>query len=306
MAPSGSSGASEGATQEPSLTHTVLGSAMSGFMSRLLCHPFDTVKARLQSTDAKRYRGLAHCLRLTLAEEGLRGLYRGFGAVAVGGTPAACLYLTSYELLKNLLGMDRPLGHFIAGMGAEAVACAIFVPVDVIKERLQVQRLGASPILSTGGAAPPIYTGSFDAICKVVQMEGMMGVYKGYGATMFSFGPFSALYFLFYEQAKILAAAATGAPSVSTLSTASTMAATATSGALASVMTNPLDLAKLRFQTQVRLKPGEAVPEGHLSGFGHAFRVVYQEGGFPGLFRGAGARVLYECTVSAPLLHFYL
>ena len=33
--------------------------------------------------------------------------------------------------------------------------------------------------------------------------EGLSGLYKGYGATVLSFGPFSGLYFMFYEKIKV-------------------------------------------------------------------------------------------------------
>jgi len=76
-------------------------------------------------------------------------------------------------------------------MFAEAVACLIFVPVDVIKERRQVQ--------TTMGFK---YTSDFDAIRYTLADEGVRGLYKAYGATLLSFGPFAALMFNFYEYFK--------------------------------------------------------------------------------------------------------
>lgn len=35
-----------------------------------------------------------------------------------------------------------------------------------------------------------------------MRTEGARGLYRAYGATVMSFGPFSALYFLFYEMLK--------------------------------------------------------------------------------------------------------
>ena len=35
-----------------------------------------------------------------------------------------------------------------------------------------------------------------------MKTEGARGLYRAYGATVMSFGPFSALYFMFYEYAK--------------------------------------------------------------------------------------------------------
>ncbi len=73
--------------------------------------------------------------------EGIAGLYRGYPVHIIGSIPAAGLYFGSYELFKQrTLQMEFFRHHpFVAylsgGMFAEAVACLIFVPVDVIKER---------------------------------------------------------------------------------------------------------------------------------------------------------------------------
>ena len=77
-------------------------------------------------------------------------------------------------------------------MFAETIACMIFVPIDVIKERRQVQS-----DLKTFS-----YSSDIDAIRQISKIEGIRGLYKAYGATVLSFGPFSALYFMFYEHIK--------------------------------------------------------------------------------------------------------
>ena len=46
------------------------------------------------------------------------------------------------------------------------------------------------------------YKNDIDAIRQIIKIEGMRGLYRAYGATVMSFGPFSALYFLFYEKFK--------------------------------------------------------------------------------------------------------
>ena len=61
--------------------------------------------------------------------------------------PAAGLYFGSYEFFKkNTLEFEyfqkNPFISYLAGgMFAELIACLLFVPVDVIKERRQVQSL---------------------------------------------------------------------------------------------------------------------------------------------------------------------
>jgi len=77
----------------------------------------------------------------TIATEGWIGLYRGFGINLVGSIPAAGLYFGSYEYFKQKTLQikylqDRPFISYLAGgMFAETVACLMFVPIDVIKER---------------------------------------------------------------------------------------------------------------------------------------------------------------------------
>ena len=81
----------------------------------------------------------------------------------------------------------------------EWYSCTIFVPVDVVKERLQVQS-NKSGNTNTSQSTSVRYKGSVDAFRTIIQQEGLRGLYKGYTATIFSNGPFSACYFLLYEE----------------------------------------------------------------------------------------------------------
>lgn len=123
------------------MTYNVLGSASAGIVSRILTHPLDTAKARLQAPGSV-YKGPIDALWRTFGTEGVRGLYRGFGAILVGGTPGTMVYLCSYEFFKERLGTWSRISqgsdgdfvlHFTCGMLAETIACIIYVPVDVGK-----------------------------------------------------------------------------------------------------------------------------------------------------------------------------
>jgi hypothetical protein len=50
--------------------------------------------------------------------------------------------LTSYEYFKSKFDADRSpaLTYLCAGFAAEAVSCVLWLPIDVVKERLQVQK----------------------------------------------------------------------------------------------------------------------------------------------------------------------
>jgi hypothetical protein len=272
----------------------------------------------------------------TAKTEGISGLYRGFGAVIVGGTPGTVLYLCTYEICKTWLlsissnGESNVVVHFSAGMIAETVACIVYVPVDVIKERMQVQH----PTVAGGDfAMSGNYRNSWDALKQISKTEGLSGVYRGYGATLASFGPFSALYFVFYERFKEMTRQRLrdNSDSVELVSTTTTretdipfqwtVLCSASAGALASWLTSPLDMAKLRLQVQrgkLYADGGEANVASSLasdrkgncsnkiySGMIDCLRRSVREGGIKGLFRGAGARVLHFAPATTVTMTTY-
>lgn len=199
-------------------------------IGRVFCHPIDTVKARLQASTTASRQSMATHLQLrnlsyatttaawlivvvriltTCARtyswtswQHLRGLYRGLGVSMIGSAPATCLYLTSYEVSKDSLQSvpvfrDSPsLLYLGAGMLAEALSCVLWVPIDVIKERMQVQTLAAK------GPERVYYRSTVHAVETIMKTERLSGLYKGYAATLLSFGPFSALYFMLYEKVR--------------------------------------------------------------------------------------------------------
>lgn len=257
------------------------------------------------------------------------------------GTPGTVLYLTGYAFFRDRLSSlasswsgsnastlnssNKPTltqgqefaVHFSSGMLAEAVTCIIYVPVDVVKERMQVQC--RESLTSRGDslrrAQPYQYNGSWDALQQIIRTEGMKGIYKGYWATLASFGPFSALYFVFYERCKvwskqILQDSKTDNPGAQRMDDGDLpllylVACSAGAGALASWLTSPLDMAKLRLQVQ----RGQAAAASATAGQNTQYRgmfdclhAAYKKGE---LFRGAGARVLHFAPATTVTMTAY-
>lgn len=356
---------------------TIMASSGAGLLGRLLCHPIDTVKAKLQSGDS--FRGVTDVIRTTAKTEGVRGFYKGLAAVLVGGVPGVCIYMSTYELSKQYLNQNSVcanytfLSYLSSGMIAEAVCCAVFVPVDVVKERLQVQSNQLHYAHSSTS-----YKGSLDAFKTILRLEGLRGLYKGYGATVFSYGPYSALYFLCYEEAKrftfkrkqqqyqeqhhsaVRSKASVNAQVVEGESPSSfdilqndkidfdnreldfkeNLICAAIAGSIASYLTNPLDLAKLRYQIQREETAEEIISqhhstnntiaktinnntatatattaraklstssssEVHYKGLVDALGKLYRQHGLKGLFRGASARVLFFMPSAAITMAAY-
>lgn len=294
-------------------------SASAGFISRLFTHPLDTAKARMQAPSFHQiaYKNTLDVLWRTTQQEGFRSLYRGFGAVIVGGTPGTIAYLTGYEYFKMRLTpleegdmsnssthfrIPSAAVHFCCGMLAESLACIIYVPVDVVKERLQVQHGASTSTPSLQSKTTLNYTGSMDAFRRILQNEGLRGIYKGYTATLASFGPFSALYFVFYEKLKAITQQYTHH---STSSLHQNLFCSATAGAGAAWITSPLDMAKLRLQIQRgRMNDLSSLTVSY-KGVVDCLRQIFHEKGFRGLFRGAGARVIHFVPATAITMTCY-
>jgi len=242
---------------------SALVSAISGIFGssagKAFSHPIDTIKARLQvlpGSNLTRGEGsiILNTAREVLKIDGIPGLYKGLPTALIGGIPAAFLYFGSYEFWKShtlkveFLKKHNFISYLSAGMFAETVAWLIFVPTDVLKERLQVQ----------SKLQQYKYTSDFDALMQVIRNEGLRGLYKAYPATVFSFGPFSAFYFLFYEKLKGLIVEndpETYLKKVKEKTHVSigffqSMFVSMIAGAAASFLTNPLDMVKLRLQVQ--------------------------------------------------------
>lgn len=289
------------ADKAESLLPTMLASASAGMIARIPCHPIDTCKAKIQvqRSGGEAYRNVFIALSNTFKHEGVRGLYKGFGTAFIGSAPAGCLYFTSYEASKKFLTSvsgDRAslLVDFTSGLIAEVFSCVLWVPIDVIKERLQVQSTLIRQLPDT-----TLYKGNIDAAVTIMRTEGLRGIYKGYGATLMSFGPFSAFYFLFYERLKKISAQFSTPSHPSSAPTDLPfhliLFCAATSGALASFVTNPLDLAKLRIQIDRRRG-------GSLFNYRNVFdgvRRIWGEEGMRGLFRGVGARMAFSAPTTA-------
>ena len=175
----------------------MLSGGVSGVAARVCTHPFDTIKSRQQvagSLDGGARRlaraSMPTALLSVLRDEGVAGLYRGFGAVAFGVPFASAFYFGGYEWSKALLG-EGTAAYICAGLLGQSAAGLVYTPVDVIKERLQVQSLV--------GRQGYRYASALDGLRSVVRAEGAAGLMRGYWANNATWWPWNVAYFLAYE-----------------------------------------------------------------------------------------------------------
>jgi len=250
------------ASNEPAYVHTLAG-AFAGMIADGIVHPIDTVRARLQIQVGAQSPGTFKTFCNILTKEGWRALYKGFGIVVAFTTPAHALYFVGYEGGKKYLSPSKPLDqkgpvvHFTAGFIAEVMGALVWTPMDVVKQRLQVQKMTH---LQTR------YKNSFHGILTVFRQEGIRGLYRGFTAGLATYGPFVGIYFVCYEQLKRFFGKLHHTHPEK-LPFYAHLVSGFVSGAVAAATTCPLDVIKTRMQVV-------PIKEGGYRNFIHAFRSI--------------------------------
>ncbi|KAI9224142.1 putative YMC1-protein of the mitochondrial carrier family [Blastocladiella britannica] len=83
---------------------------LSGYAMWFSVYPVDAVKSKLQ-TDAldpakRRYSSMLNCFQVTLKQEGIRGLYRGFVPCMLRAAPVNAITFLGFEAAMNVLGRE--------------------------------------------------------------------------------------------------------------------------------------------------------------------------------------------------------
>ena len=284
----------------------LLSGAASGLLARFFTHPLDTVKARLQVQSAVSgraagrapqplpYAGTADALRKLARAEGVAGFYRGFSAVATAVPLASAVYFGGYELTKSLLqssegGAALPPSAVYVASGVVAQACAgvVYCPMDVVKERMQVQQMLLRGSGSGASARPPpvMFASSAACFASILRAEGPRGAWRGYWAANAAWWPWNVLYFVTYERLRDAAADRMANGDQSALPPLVSATAATAAAALATVVTNPVDVVKTRLQAL----PGGAGAAGGALGVA---RAMYAAEGSAVFAAGLSARVL--------------
>ncbi|XP_052000916.1 solute carrier family 25 member 47-B isoform X1 [Xyrauchen texanus] len=163
--------------------------------------PADIVKVRLQCQteplhpirpDSRpKYRGPVHCVLSIAREEGVLGLYKGSGALALRDGPSFATYFLTYNSICDLLSSgSQPEWRVVLLAGGVSGMCgwAIGTPMDVIKCRLQVD-----------GVSKRRYRGFFHCITHSVKTEGAGVLFKGLSVNCVRAFPVNMCVFGMYE-----------------------------------------------------------------------------------------------------------
>ncbi|XP_027150789.1 solute carrier family 25 member 44 [Coffea eugenioides] len=253
-------------------------------------YPISVVKTRLQvATKEAVEKDAFSVIKGILRTDGIPGLYRGFGTVITGAIPARIIFLTALETTKvAAYKMVEPfkfseptqaaIANGIAGMSASLCSQAVFVPIDVVSQKLMVQ----------GYSGHASYNGGLDVVRQVLKTDGIRGLYRGFGLSIMTYSPSSAVWWASYGSSQRFIWRLLGqgsehagqAPSQGTIVMVQA-AGGIFAGATASCITTPLDTIKTRLQVMGHAKRPTTR---------QIVKTLISEDGWTGFYRGLGPR----------------
>ncbi|KAK7048839.1 putative mitochondrial carrier protein PET8 [Favolaschia claudopus] len=125
------------------VTH-MLSASVAEVAACLVRVPTEVIKTRAQTSSYGPDKSSLIAAKLTLANEGWRGFYRGFGTTIMREIPFTSIQFPLYELLKtrlaNFVGRKPLYAHEAAVCGSIAggIAAALTTPLDVLKTRVML------------------------------------------------------------------------------------------------------------------------------------------------------------------------
>jgi len=257
-------------------------------------YPLWLIKTRLQAQRGRnQYSGVFDACRKIVRLEGVRGLWRGFSVTAVGFIPAQLSYNFVYEWTRANLPYElaRPDEHvkrnFYGGAAASFASSVVNVPLDVVTQRIMVQP-----------ADRPKYV-SWKGLGVVWREEGFRGLYRGFGLSVMSYVPASAIWWSTYTAAHRQARASLPDPKLSWLVTG---VCGAIAGFTSAALTNPLDVIKTRLQVLETANWNRAT---HGSRVLSVVKSLVAEEGLRGFSKGLGARLASSSVVSLMIITTY-
>ena len=161
-----------------------------------------------------RYKSPLDAARRIVAQEGVRGLYRGYSAQIASFGPYSAVWATAFEQFKRVAAKQLPsrpsagssacvaaelplYAKALCGASAATFASILLCPLDVAKLRLQVRCISFSQFLpcqqlhrcsrqidrrqQQGATRKQSYNyrGMFDALSKIWQYEGPGKLWRG-------------------------------------------------------------------------------------------------------------------------------
>lgn len=170
-----------------------IGGIISCGSTHTMVVPLDLVKCRLQ-VDAAKYKSVFNGFKITLNEDGVKGLSRGWTPTLIGYSLQGCCKFGLYEVFKvsyaNMLGEEKSYQYrtglyLAASASAEFFADIALSPWEAAKVRIQTM---------------PGFANNLSEALPKMQKEGIGAFYKGLVPLWMRQIPYTMMKFASFEK----------------------------------------------------------------------------------------------------------
>lgn len=256
------------------------------------------------------------CLKATVKEEGVKGLFKGMSSPIVGAMLENAILFVGYRQIQRKIREFSPpvetpttvldedgkvpltLNQLVlAGAIAGSVVSIILTPVELIKCQLQVQYLNKSATH---------YSGPAELIKQTYRTQGLRGFYRGFMPTSVRETGASAFWFGAYEYTcaaliKHRQKSVTDGRIISKkdLTAPELMLGGACGGIAYNISFFPVDVIKSRMQIE------QSGPNGQYKSFAQISKEIYGGAGIKGFYRGCGMTAAKSAPANAIIFMTY-
>lgn len=287
-----------GQVQQFALLPKIINGGIAGIIGVSCVFPLDLVKTRLQNQVAgpngeRMYSSMLDCFKKTYRAEGYFGMYRGSAVNILLITPEKAIKLAANDFFRHHLspapGAKLPIEREMAA-GGLAGACQIIITTPMELLKIQMQDAGRVQAANKAAGKPQIKLSALGITKELLRTKGIVGLYKGTGATALRDVSFSIVYFPLFARLNSLGPrkSPTSDEAVFYWSFLSGCAA----GSFAALAVNPFDVVKTRLQV---LKRAEG--ETSYNGVVDCITKTMKNEGVTAFFKGGACRMM----VIAPL-----
>ncbi|CAG8953475.1 hypothetical protein HYALB_00013258 [Hymenoscyphus albidus] len=261
---------------------------VSAAVSKTAAAPIERVKLLIQNQDEmlksgrldRKFNGISDCFSRTIKNEGIVSLWRGNTANVIRYFPTQALNFAFRDTYKSMFAFKKNEGYAkwmagnLASGGAAGATSLLFVySLDYARTRL------ANDAKGKGGSARQ-FNGLIDVYKKTLATDGIAGLYRGFGPSVFGIVVYRGLYFGMYDSLKPVLLVG---PLEGNFLASFALGWGVTTGA--GIASYPLDTIRRRMM----MTSGEAVK--YKSSLDAGRQIVAKEG-VKSLFKGAGANIL--------------
>ena len=266
---------------------------MSGMLMEVILHPLDTVRTRTKA-NVERFISTTKMVRHMYKTQGLKSYFQGFSCTSAGSLIANSVYFYLYESSKHSFKehqyLPKEARPFISAFFAGLITDIIYIPFDVVRTRMQIDKTLYG------------YKHVFHGMAKMVSKEGLGSLYLG-GPTLVALDIINTsltfgFYEMFFERLKAIEKSRHPSQSSFVGEIEMSVISSIVSAGTAALLTTPLDVMVTRLQMQ------NTANEEKLN-FTRCLNSIYNREGLSGFMKGCSGRVLYYSLAALILFPTY-